>query len=159
MHNCGIVGLKPSTGSIPLTGHFPRINAISDPRTTIGPMARYVEDLALVMPIIGGMDWQDASVIPMSLGGWREVDLKRLQVAGNQELIRSYRHHQEDCGETRNKRSVDVESPRFRKPFFFSLSWCLVKQRHASCKCLPCFPEGCEMRYEVQPFTGQLLQW
>ncbi|MDQ3460806.1 MAG: amidase [Deinococcota bacterium] len=80
-HNCGIAGLKPSTGRIPLTGHFPRINPLSDPRTAIGPMARYVEDLALVLPIMGGMDWQDASVIPMPLSDWREVDLKRLRVA------------------------------------------------------------------------------
>ena len=41
-HACGISGLKPTTGRIPLTGHFPFISAINDPRTTIGPMARFV---------------------------------------------------------------------------------------------------------------------
>jgi amidase len=47
-HACGICGLKPTTGRLPLTGHFPFISAVNDPRTTIGPMARFVEDLALV---------------------------------------------------------------------------------------------------------------
>jgi amidase len=64
-HACGISGLKPTTGRIPLTGHFPFISAINDPRTTIGPMARFVEDLALALPILCGMDWKDASVVPV----------------------------------------------------------------------------------------------
>ena len=80
-HNCGVAGFKPSTGRIPLTGHFPRINPTSDPRTMIGPMARFVEDLALVLPILGGVDWRDASVVPMPLGDWRDVRVERLRVA------------------------------------------------------------------------------
>lgn len=80
-HACGIAGLKPTTGRIPLTGHFPFISAMNDPRTSIGPMARYVEDLALVLPILSGMDWKDASVIPMPLADWRAVDVRSLRVA------------------------------------------------------------------------------
>jgi amidase len=80
-HACGIAGLKPTTGRIPLTGHFPFISAMSDPRTTIGPMARFVEDLALVLPILSGMDWKDASVVPMPLADWRAVDVQTLRVA------------------------------------------------------------------------------
>lgn len=85
-HACGIAGLKPTTGRIPLTGHFPFISAINDPRTSIGPMARFVEDLALVLPILSGMDWKDASVIPMPLADWRAVDVRTLRVA-------YYTHH------------------------------------------------------------------
>jgi len=80
-HACGISGLKPTTGRLPLTGHFPFISAINDPRTTIGPMARFVEDLALALPILSGMDWQDASVIPMPLADWSAVDVGSLRVA------------------------------------------------------------------------------
>ncbi len=80
-HNCGIAGLKPTTGRVPLTGHYPRINVVNDPRTVIGPMARTVEDLALVLPIIQGVDWRDASVVPMPLGDWRAVDVSGLRVA------------------------------------------------------------------------------
>jgi amidase len=87
-HACGIAGLKPTTGRIPLTGHFPFIGPMNDPRTTIGPMARFVEDLALALPILSGMDWKDASVIPMPLEDWRAVDVRTLRVA-------FYTHHAE----------------------------------------------------------------
>jgi amidase len=87
-HACGIAGLKPTTGRLPLTGHFPWIGAINDPRTTMGPMARTVADLALALPILCGVDWQDASVIPMPLADWRAVDVGSLRVA-------FYTHHAE----------------------------------------------------------------
>jgi len=80
-HCCGIAGLKPTNGRVPLTGHFPRINPLSDPRTQIGPMARYAEDLALVLPIISGPDYRDASVIPMPLEDWTAVQVAGLRVA------------------------------------------------------------------------------
>jgi amidase len=80
-HACGIAGLKPTTGRLPLTGHFPWIGAMNDPRTTVGPMARSVEDLALALPILCGVDWQDASVVPMPLADWRAVDVPALRVA------------------------------------------------------------------------------
>ena len=86
-HVCGIAGLKPTTGRVPLTGHFPFISALNDPRTTIGPLARYVEDLALVLPILSGPDARDAGVIPMPLEDWRTVDLGALRVA-------FYTHHE-----------------------------------------------------------------
>lgn len=80
-HACGLAGLKPTTGRVPLTGHFPRINVMSDPRTVIGPLARSVADLALALEVIQGVDWVDASVIPMPLGDWRAVELRSLRVA------------------------------------------------------------------------------
>lgn len=87
-HACGIAGLKPTTGRVPLSGHFPMLTAMADPRTTIGPMARCVEDLALALPLISGVDWQDASVIPMPLADWRTVELRGLRAA-------FYTHHAE----------------------------------------------------------------
>ncbi len=80
-HCCGVAGLKPTQGRVPSTGHFPRVGGLSDPRTQIGPLARFVEDLALLLPIIAGVDWRDADVIPMPLGAWREVEVERLRVA------------------------------------------------------------------------------
>ncbi len=73
--------MKPTNRRVPLTGHFPRINALSDPRTQIGPLARYVEDLALVLPIISGPDYRDPSVIPMPLEDWGIVTLGGLRIA------------------------------------------------------------------------------
>ena len=43
---CGVYGLKPTFGRVPLTGHFPRLGARSDARTVIGPLANSVDDLA-----------------------------------------------------------------------------------------------------------------
>jgi len=80
-HACGICGLKPTTGRVPLTGHFPFISAVNDPRTTIGPMARYVEDLVLALPLLSGPDWRDASVVPVPLADWRGVEVRSLRVA------------------------------------------------------------------------------
>lgn len=80
-HVCGIVGLKPTTGRIPVTGHFPPIVPLNDPRTVIGPMSRWVEDLALTLPLLSGPDWRDASVVPTPVGDHQGVDLSKLRVA------------------------------------------------------------------------------
>jgi amidase len=80
-HCCGVGGLKPTTGRVPLTGHFPRIGALSDPRTQIGPLARTVDDLALALRVIAGVDWHDPSVVPVPLGEVSEVSLRGLRVA------------------------------------------------------------------------------
>lgn len=80
-HACGLAGLKPTTGRVPLTGHLPRISVMNDPRTVIGPLARTVADLALALTVMQGSDGVDASVVPMPLGDWRTVDLRTLRVA------------------------------------------------------------------------------
>ncbi len=80
-HCCGVAGLKPSNGRVPNTGHFPRISAMNDPRTQIGPLARFVEDLVLTLPIIAGVDWRDAGVIPMPLGDPGDVTIAGLRAA------------------------------------------------------------------------------
>ena len=79
-HCCGIAGLKPTGGRVPLTGHLPPISALNDPRTVVGPLARSVDDLWLTLTIITGVDGRDASVIPMPLK-LDPVALSRLRVA------------------------------------------------------------------------------
>jgi amidase len=64
-----------------LTGHFPRIGALSDPRTVIGPLARSVEGLALALEIIAGPDGIDPSVAPVPLDDWKTVQVKDLRIA------------------------------------------------------------------------------
>jgi amidase len=44
-------------------------------------MARYVEDLALTLPILAGVDWRDPATIPMPLADPSAVELKHLRVA------------------------------------------------------------------------------
>ncbi len=62
-HFCGICGLKPTKGRVPRTGHIP-FNEISavEALTQAGPLARYISDLILLLPIISGPDWVDPSV-------------------------------------------------------------------------------------------------
>ncbi|GAB4528812.1 MAG: amidase [Anaerolineae bacterium] len=81
-HFCGIAGLKPTWGRVPRTGHIISFDVGAlEMLTQIGPMARFVEDLSLVLPIIAGEDWRDPGVVPAPLGDPREVKLKELRVA------------------------------------------------------------------------------
>ena len=80
-HCCGVAGLKPTNGLVPNTGHVPPISALADPRTVIGPLARCVDDLALCLPIIAGVDGYDAGVVPMPLGDPASVDVASLRVS------------------------------------------------------------------------------
>jgi amidase len=83
-HCCGVFGLKPTENRVPLTGLFP------DPRGTprsirtmssIGPMARTVEDLVLLYKIIAGPDGRDTEVRPGPVDDVPEPDLKTLRIA------------------------------------------------------------------------------
>ena len=81
-HYCGITGIKPNSGRVPRTGHIvPHSFGAVDSLTQNGPMARYVEDLALILPIISGPDWDDPHIVPMPLGDPADVDISRLRVA------------------------------------------------------------------------------
>jgi amidase len=53
-HFCGIVGLKPTTGLVPVDGHTPTVSGLLSIGACIGPMARTVADLALVFDVIAG---------------------------------------------------------------------------------------------------------
>jgi amidase len=79
-HLCGIAGLNPTMGRVPRTGHIPPYGGTFD-TARVGPMARFVEDLRLVLPIIAGMDWIDPTITQMPLGDPETADLKALRVA------------------------------------------------------------------------------
>ena len=81
-HNCGIAGLKPTRGLIPDTGHFPTDGlGLFNYVEAQGPLARYVEDLIHVLPILAGPDERDPNVFPASLQDPLRVNLKSLRVA------------------------------------------------------------------------------
>ncbi len=44
-------------------------------------MAKRVEDLEYILPLITGPDWIDPSIVPMSLGESKNVDIRTLRVA------------------------------------------------------------------------------
>ena len=64
-HFCGIAGLKPTTGRVPSTGHWPLFTGLLGPMFQIGPMARYVEDLVLTLRLLSGTDGRDPYTVPM----------------------------------------------------------------------------------------------
>jgi amidase len=82
-HFCGIATLKPTAGRIPITGILDEdgpLGPMSDPRTQPGPMARHVEDLATILPILAGPDGIDGGTVPVPLGESIGVDLRGLRV-------------------------------------------------------------------------------
>jgi len=80
-HCTGIASIKPTSGRVPRTGHFPGPGGILDGIWQLGPLARFVEDLTLVLPLISGVDGQDPAIVPMPLGDPRAFNLKNLRVA------------------------------------------------------------------------------
>ena len=80
-HVCGIAGLKPTSGRVPRTGHSPGFSGILESLTQLGPMARRVDDLALLLPIIAGPDGEDPHVAPVPLGRPADVAVDGLRVA------------------------------------------------------------------------------
>lgn len=77
----GIAGIKPTYGRLPRTGHIVGYGGPFDNFQETGPMARRVEDLMLLMPIMNGPDNWDAAMAPVPLDDATKVDLKRLRVA------------------------------------------------------------------------------
>ena len=80
-HVNGIAGIKPTSGRVPRTGHTPDFRGILQVLTQLGPMARRIDDLALLLPIISGPDGVDPHVPPVPLGDAAAVDPRRLRVA------------------------------------------------------------------------------
>ncbi len=56
---CGVVGFKPSYGAVSRYGLISYANSLEQ----IGPMATCVEDIALMMDVIGGKDHRDSTSI------------------------------------------------------------------------------------------------
>jgi len=78
---CGIAGIKPTSGRLPRTGHFPPAGGWLETVWQIGPMARYVEDLTLAMRLLTGPDGLDPTVPAVPYRDPRRVNLSKLRVA------------------------------------------------------------------------------
>ena len=66
-HACGITGIKPTNRRVPETGMLGAFAPSVSRWNGVGPMARRVEDLELVLDIISGPDGQDHRVPPVPL--------------------------------------------------------------------------------------------
>jgi Asp-tRNA(Asn)/Glu-tRNA(Gln) amidotransferase A subunit family amidase len=64
-HCCGIAALRPTLGRCPTTGHVGAGPAHLGTMATAGPMARNVEDLALLLSVLEGPDDADPFAQPL----------------------------------------------------------------------------------------------
>jgi amidase len=80
-HYCGIATIKPTSGRLARTGHVPPAGGWIEMLWQIGPMARRVEDLWTMMPILLGADGADRTVVPMPFHERGERALAHLRVA------------------------------------------------------------------------------
>jgi aspartyl-tRNA(Asn)/glutamyl-tRNA(Gln) amidotransferase subunit A len=64
---CGCVGLKPTYGLVPKSG----VTVLSQIGDHVGPLARTVEDVALVLQAIAGYDAADFSSVPVPVPDYR----------------------------------------------------------------------------------------
>lgn len=81
---CNIVGLRPSPGLVPLA----EAANVLTPLTTAGPMGRTVDDVALLLDVIGQADPRTpvssaafAANVPGALGGSADAPLRGVRVA------------------------------------------------------------------------------
>ncbi len=82
-HFCGVFGLKPTERRVPLTGMIPGLPGPRPVRimSCIGPMARSIEDLALLYALIAGPDGYDTDVQPVPVAEMPRLALKDLRIA------------------------------------------------------------------------------
>jgi Asp-tRNA(Asn)/Glu-tRNA(Gln) amidotransferase A subunit family amidase len=58
-HFCGIAGLKPTAGRIPVDGHLPEVVGPMALGACVGPMARSIDDLALLFRVLAAQTESD----------------------------------------------------------------------------------------------------
>ncbi|UVK43395.1 amidase [Mesorhizobium sp. AR07] len=81
---CGVYGLKPTEHRVSLAGAFPDPGAAARSvrlMSCLGPLARSVEDLALIYQIIAGPDGNDTDLAPVPVEGMPKLDLRTLRIA------------------------------------------------------------------------------
>ena len=72
-HFSGICGLKPTPGRVPATGHFPPCGGPFALTGVVGPMARTIDDVQLLLEVMAGADIGDPNghPVPLRLGDCR----------------------------------------------------------------------------------------
>ena len=80
-HVNGVCGLVPTAGRIARTGHIISFDTFDQALTTLGPIARYVEDLETILRVIAGSDGVDPFAFDLPIGDSREVDVTTLSAA------------------------------------------------------------------------------
>ena len=79
-HFSGICGLKPTPGRIPATGHFPAGVGPFAWMGVVGPMARTIEDLRLMLRVMAGADHADPMAANYPMAEVDATELARVRV-------------------------------------------------------------------------------
>ena len=120
-HFSGVVGLKPTWGTIPGSGHLfgPFDPFIPGPpplagMATIGPMARYVDDLTLAYNILRGPDPVSPYTVPTNEAQPETVDVRKVRCAlftdgGGVPVSTEIREAVKRAGSALHQAGVDVE--------------------------------------------------
>ncbi len=89
-HFCGICALKPTPGRIPGTGHFPSCVGPFAQLGVVGPMARTIADLQLVLDAVAGPDFGDPMAAAFRIAPVTQENARRMRVgffAGDSDVI------------------------------------------------------------------------
>ncbi len=79
-HFCGICGLKPTPGRIPITGHFPEGGGAFGWIGVAGPMARTVADLRALFSAMAGPDAGDPLSVPIAAREHVKGELRGMRI-------------------------------------------------------------------------------
>lgn len=80
-HFCGIIGLKPTTGRVAFAGHYPPAVGPFSLGATVGPMARCVEDLSLMLNVLTELKTKPISAPEEKTEDNRRKDMRGCRVA------------------------------------------------------------------------------
>lgn len=80
-HFCGTTGIKPTSGSVSRAGFCLPPGWLMDFMSHVGPMARSVADLALILPVIWGPDSIDSTIASVPFPRHDRVDVRNLRCA------------------------------------------------------------------------------
>jgi amidase len=120
-HFSGVVGLKPTWGTIPFSGHlvgpFDPFAPGPPPAVsmaTIGPMARYVDDLTLAYNILRGPDPTSPYTVPSNEARPETLDVRKVRCAlftdgGGVPVSSEIRAAVEHAGKALQRAGVEVE--------------------------------------------------
>jgi len=160
-HFSGICGLKPTPGRIPSSGHFPASGGPFAMIGVVGPMARTVADLKVMLEVMQGPDEGDACAAPVPVRWPNEDEVRRLRVGyfeddGRTPVTAEIRAAVRTAADALRRAGFEVEPFRpegleearlLWKKFFVKVGGMLIR---------PMF-RGRE--HDISPPLGQFLEW
>ena len=79
-HAVGICSLKPTPGRVPGTGHIPGCVGPFTTLGAIGPMARTMDDVAMLFSVMAGQEPTDPAGVPILLRQYSLDELRRIPI-------------------------------------------------------------------------------